>query len=161
MSDYYEYVVNCEFPMTLAPHILEILRYMVRKEEYAFQTDLTHPLFESEEISDGEHYEAWRGILQTDPGGFCQVDSHQDSGYFARFFQAGRSNFTSSDASYMLSFRMEVHDDAEGEIWKLLQWLATISDSRGFVGYSIRQGHEVSEHPTLWYFENNQLVSRR
>lgn len=161
MSDYYEYVVHCEFPLALSSQILETLRYMVRTEEYAFETQLEHPLFEKEAFSDGSEYEPWRQILQSAPGGLSQSDPSRDSGYFARFFQIGRSSTPSADSAYMLDFRLEVHEDDEREVWDLLQWLATISTSRGFVGYSLRHAHDLPEHPTLWYFENHRLVSRR
>ncbi|EFH80327.1 hypothetical protein [Ktedonobacter racemifer] len=154
MSDYYEYAINCTFSSSLDPHLLDTLRYLVRTHEYAFDAPSDHPFFGAEEF-EGQRYEAWRDILQVDPD--------EERGYFARFFRVHSSRTqwsTASEAPYILSFQIAVHDDAEGDVWRLLQWLATISDSQGFVGYSIRQGHGVSEHPRLWYFENQQLVSR-
>ncbi|GHO64141.1 hypothetical protein KSC_030330 [Ktedonobacter sp. SOSP1-52] len=154
MSDHYEYTIKCTFSSALDPQFLDTLRYLVRTHEYPFDAPSDHPFFEAEALFEGEQYEAWRTILQIDPD--------QGYGYFSRFFRQ-RDNaqwFTPSGPPYILSFQIAIHDDAEGGVWRLLQWLAPISDSQGFVGYSIRQGHGLSEHPTLWYFENQQLVSR-
>jgi hypothetical protein len=156
MSDFYEFTIKCTFSPAVDPHLLDTLRYLVRTYEYAFDAPSDHPFFVAEEVFEGEQHEAWRGILQVDPD--------EERGYFARFFRVHSPHaqwFTASDDPYILSFQIAVHDDAEGDVWRLLQWLATVSDSQGFVGYSIRQGHGASEHPTLWYFENQHPVSRK
>lgn len=159
MSDSYEYVVTCIFSPSLEPRLLATLGYLVRTHEYAFDTPSDHPFFMAEEgAGEGEWYEAWRDILQID------ANSTEDWGYFARFFrvQSPHTDGLASDLTpYVLDFHIAVHDDAEGHAWRLLQWLATISSSEGFVGYSIRHGHGRSDHPVLWYFEGRHLVPRK
>lgn len=154
MSDHYEYTIKCMFSSALDPQLLDTLRYLVRTHEYSFDAPSDHSVFEAEEVFEGEQYEAWCTILQIDPD--------QDYGYFSRFFrQRDHSQWvTPSEPPYILSFQIVVLDDGEGDVFRLLEWLATISETQGFVGYSIRRGHGVSEHPTLWYFENRQLVPK-
>lgn len=154
MSDHYEYTIKCTFSSALDPHLLDTLRYLVRTHEYLFDAPSDHPFFEAEEVFEGEQYEAWRTILQIDPD--------QDYGYFSRFFRQHDNAqwFTPSGPPYILSFQIVVLDDEEEDVFRLLEWLATISETQGFVGYSIRRDHEASEHPTLWYFENQQLVAK-
>ena len=163
-------MVTCIFSPSLEPRLLGTLGYLVRTHEYAFDAPPGHPFFLAEEgAGEGEGewdeawYEAWRDILQMDS------NSTEDCGYFARFFRVQSVQSPHTDLltaaqapyPYVLDFHIAVHDDAEGHAWRLLQWLATISSSEGFVGYSIRHGRGRSDHPVLWYFEGRQLVSRK
>ncbi len=152
MSDYYDYVIHCELPHTVPQQIVDTLQYMTRVSDYSFDSPPDHPFFEAGEKDLGE---PWRIILRPDP--------NEDLGYFARFFRLDSPRYEwgpDYDPPYVLDFRLNIQDDAEGDIWNLLRWLASVSQTRGFVGYSLLQDGGFS-HPTLWYFRDGQLLRYR
>jgi len=151
MSDHFDYGIRCTFPHSLSGQVVDTLTYMTRSEDYAFHDCPDHPFFAPEEFFEGEVYEAWRGLLQYPRG--------EDTGHFARFFRFRSPRYQWGPGygdPYILDFRIDVHEDNEGYYWGLLDWLATVSSSRGFVDYSILKDGGFSQ-PTLFYFIDGRL----
>lgn len=158
MSDYYDWVITCEFEHTLSRQVIETLRYMTRTEDYAFDDPPDHPLFIGADLGSEDDAEAgadaaWRQLLIVPPD--------EETGYFARFFRFLSPRVTWApgyDAPYILSFRLDVHEDEVGEYGPLMDWLAGVSSSRGLVGYCVVQ--DGRGDPTLWYFQEGKAVMR-
>lgn len=151
MSDHVDYCIHCEFPHTLSQQVVDTLTYMTRDADYPFSDPPDHPCFAPEEIFEGERYEGWRTLLQT-PRTWI-------TGHYARFFRysvPGTQWGPGFGDPYILDFRLDVVDDAEGYYMGFLEWLATVSSTRGFIGYSLLQDGGFSE-PALLYFRNGQL----
>lgn len=151
MSDHYDYAIHCEFSHLMPQPVIDTLRYMTRTEDYPFDAPLDHPFFAAQDFGDAGVYEPWRTVLQSDCG--------ESTSYFARFFRFDSPRVTWGPGfgdPYILDYRVDVHEDEEGDYVALLEWLATVSTTQGFVGYSLRQ---ISfDHPTLWYFQNGTLL---
>jgi len=158
MSDYYDWVITCEFEHTLPRQVVETLRYMTGTEDYAFDDPPDHPLFTGADLGSEDDAEAgtdaaWRHLLIVPPD--------EETGYVARFFRF-RSPRVEWASGYgppdILNFRLDVHEDEVGEYGRLMDWLACVSSSRGLVGYSVVQ--DGPSDPTLWYFREGEAITR-
>lgn len=142
MSDHYDYVFTCAFSPTAPVQVLDTLAYMTRTQDYRFDNPPDHPFFVSEDVGDVQPYERWRQALR--PGELATA------GYLATFTQCGTAASRFAQGHYVLSFRIAVHDDEAGHYDGFIEWLASHSDTEGFVGYAYGW---YGGGLTLWAFQ--------
>lgn len=128
MDKYFELVLACRIRKTVSNEIMETLTYMTRFEDYEFDTDIDNLLFSDETC--------WRSIFRNAPR---RGEEHLP-GVFGVIF----SNFD-------LSVRQCTNEDEFWNTWIYLgDWLASICEPTGFVGY---YKNLIEWEPTLIYFK--------
>lgn len=139
MSSHFELAVNCFIKEDVPSSVIEFLRWLAARPP----RDVTYPVVtegvpkdvrEALDVEDG-----W-----TFPGPMFVTFAHK---YLYEVRQQPVYKYT-------LGLRCHIHDDALGEAFEFLDWLAGVAESSGFVGF-YRQ--EFSAKPTLIYFVNGTL----
>jgi hypothetical protein len=133
MSHPYELYLNCHLRADVSQEIIDTLTYMTRSsytENASFQTKLNHDLFtnlwESGSFEDSEDEEEmlldeWRTIITNE----LEYDEELLSEWYGVRFQDRH-----------LEVKKMIHDDAfSNGGYPLLNWLASICESTGEVGY--------------------------
>ncbi|NEO86569.1 MAG: hypothetical protein F6J87_20275 [Spirulina sp. SIO3F2] len=146
MSTCYEFAFECQIKCDVSKAVIDTLKYMTRSQEYDFETpDLHHALFKEElpwkqtiELLGRKvtviQYE-WRTILTNYP---CEGEQYLPGEFYSIF----KNN--------QLNCRRLSGDDTFNNVWWLLfPWLASISESVGFVGY---YRNDFDDYPTLIQF---------
>ncbi len=162
MSTCYEFGFACDLKSGLSQEVIDTLKYMTRSEEYEFKTTLTDNLFttsweegsfeeaiEDDGFGDEFIYVAeWRTIITNMPN-YGQEDL---SGLFGAFLKDSK-----------LNVRKFVGDDEFCNAFpQLMEWLVSICDSTGFVGYySYIRNMQIGGDPVLIYFENGQVLEKK
>ncbi|WP_041660002.1 hypothetical protein [Acaryochloris marina] len=132
----YEFAMDCSIKNTVSQEIGNTLRYMPRSEEYTFETPrIDHPLFQ-----DTLHWIPWRTILNNYP----VAGEQYPPGHFGSTFHNNQ-----------LTVRRLSSDDEFSNVWYLLfPWLASISNSDGFIGFF---RSDLDKLPTLLSFLNGKV----
>jgi hypothetical protein len=151
MSICYEFALECQIKRDVSREVTDTLRYMTRSQDYDFDTPrLDHPLFEETSHwketwnirgrkSKVIRYE-WRTIITNQP----REGEQYLAGEFGSQFQDNQ-----------LSCRRLSRDDEFDNVWWLLfPWLASISESMGFVGY---YRGDFEDYPKLIQFLNGKV----
>lgn len=141
MSVYFDFALACDLKPDTPQQVLDTLSFMTRTEDYAFDTPPAGALFGGE---------TWRDMLR----GSTTYFAGEAGAMFRkalRYVHGGAEVFR-----YTLSFRSDVLDDDMGEYGALIEWLATYSDSEGFVGYFRAK---YADHPTLLYFRHGKVYA--
>jgi len=158
MSLWFEGYVAFDLSPDTPQHVIDILKYLCRDEDYVFELDQEHEFFE---------YDHWYNFLQIDnepsslPGMFWS-----NFRKVKRFEKSGIDNYR-----YTLSFRRIMHDDVEyyHQWWHFLYWISPYIETKGFIGfyretYSVHPcpiyaldgkifRSEISSTPIGWYDE--------
>lgn len=132
MSICYEFGLECKIKRDVSQEVIDTLEYMTRSQEYDFDTpQIGYPLFKEEapwketwNIRGRDvtviRYE-WRTVMTNQP--------REGEQYLP-------DEFGSKFQDNQLSCRRLSRDDEFDNVWWLLfPWLASISESTGFVGY--------------------------
>lgn len=139
MGTAYEVALVCNLKPTLSPQIMETLNYLTRSQDYDFPKAISHLFF------DVDFGDEWRIII-------------------ANNYPRGGEDFSPQACRSVLSnnqlcFRVLLDDDTFYNVgWFLLDWLATISDTQGLVGYRI---DIVRSECTLIFFKNEQVIEHQ
>ena len=132
MSTCYEFAFECQIKRDVPQKVIDTLKYMTRSQEYDFDPPkLHHALFK--ETSVWKHtvellgrrvtaiqYE-WRTILTA----HSREGEQYLPGEFYSIFQNNQLNCR----------RLSRDDEFDNVWWLLFPWLASVSESAGFVGY--------------------------
>ena len=146
MSMYFDGAIACDLKPDTPQQVLDVLQYMTRKEDYAFDSVPSHSFFTTNE--------EWRDFLQIDQEWTCAPGLVGSD-----FRKTFRYTKNSEDVyRWTLSFRRTMHDDYEFPDfwWEFLFWIAPYSESTGFVGY-YREEFELN--PTLIYFQSGKVFT--
>lgn len=147
MSICYEFALECQIKRDVSQKVIDTLKYMTRSQEYDFDApELGYPLFEEDthwketwnirgRIVTVIKYE-WRTIITNQP----REGEQYLSGEFGSAFDGNKLNFR----------RLSRDDEFCNVCWFLFPWLASISDTAGFVGY---YRGDLDDYPTLVRFE--------
>jgi hypothetical protein len=162
MSTCYEFAFACDLKSGLTKEVIDTVQYMTRSEEYEFETKLKDNLFttkweegsfedaiEDDGFGDEFIYVAeWRTIITNIPN-YGQEDL---SGLCGSFFKDSK-----------LNVRKFVGDDDFYNVFpQLMEWLVSICDSTGFIGYySCIVNMEIGGDPVLIYFENGRVLEKK
>lgn len=147
MSICYEFALECQIKRDVSQEVIDTLKYMTRSQEYDFDTpELGYPLFKE----DTHWKETWdiRGCIVT-------VIKYEWRTIITNQLREGEQylpgEFGSAFDGNKLSFRRLSRDDEFCNVcWFLFPWLASISDTTGFVGY---YRGDFDDYPTLVRFE--------
>jgi hypothetical protein len=153
MGQDFEVSLSCNLSADTPQHVLDTLRYMMRTEEYEFDSPPAHPFFRiSIHGFDGE----WRKILRG--------PSIEPTPYLPGCFgcRLGRTypSYSGPDlrdelVAHALSLRV-CNDDYMLDVYKsFLQWLAEYSEIDGFVGY---YRLDNDDFPTLLFFSQGRVL---
>jgi hypothetical protein len=153
MSTCYEFALTCDLKDDVSQAAVDALTYMTRSEQEHstnFETDLKHPLFTSSKdvIFEGDYYLAdWKLIISSDPS----EGEELLPGKFGSIFQNRK-----------LSIRKFVGDDEfTNTFYLLVDWLASVCKSDGFVGYYFElRNLDRRADPVLIYFENGRVFEK-
>jgi hypothetical protein len=162
----YEFAFACDLKSNLSQEIIDTLKYMTRSEEYEFETNLKHNLFTS----------SWEEGSFADP---AENEGEFDDEFGDEFtFLADWRTLISNIPNYgeellsglcgsilrdsKLNVRRFVGDDEfNNSFIQLMEWLVSICESTGFVGYySYMSNMEIGGDPTLIYFEHGQVFEK-
>jgi hypothetical protein len=148
MSQYFDGFFACKLKSDTPQEIIDVLRYMTRKQNYEFKNPPAHRLFE---------IEGWEHFLQISPSDFRCAP-----GMTGSELRKETDHYVSGKEVeyYTISFRRTMHDDVEFFIywWEFIDWIIPYSDTEGFVGY---WREEFDTHPELIYIEKGRLRSRK
>ncbi|WP_295614158.1 hypothetical protein [Chamaesiphon sp. GL140_3_metabinner_50] len=152
MGSGYEFALTCDLKDDISQEVIDVL-YMTRSSEqdYDFTTTLKHPLFTSSEdgsLGDGLDYLAdWKLIISNS----SSYGEESYPGIFGSVFKDRK-----------LSIRKFVDDDTFNNTFCLLvDWLASVCYSHGFVGYYLwLMNFERNRDPVIVYFEDGQVFKK-
>lgn len=150
MSICYEFGFDCQIKQDVSQEILETLNYMTRSQEYDFDPpEIDHPMFK--EGSD------WKWTFEVD-GQKRTVIRYEWRTFLCNYPREGEQyllgKFGSTFENYRLCCRRLSRDDEFDNVWwLLLPWIASISETTGFVGYY--RGN-FDDSPTLLRFEGKK-----
>jgi hypothetical protein len=158
MSTCYEFGFACDLKSGLSQEVIDTLKYMTRSEEYEFRTTLTDDLFissweegsfEVDGSSDKFIYVAeWRTIITNMPS-YGQEDLSGLCGAVLKDSKLNVRKFVGDDEFY-------------NAFPQLMEWLVSICDSTGFVGYySYIRNMYIGSDPILIYFKNGQVMEKK
>lgn len=138
----YEFAFACNLEPDLSQEVIDTLTYMTRSEDYEFKTKLEDNLFKVP-----HPYETWDTIISNIPN--CGEE------YLSGLCG---SIFTNSK----LNVRKYIGDDEfHNGFYHLMEWLVSICEPLGFIGYySCIQGY-IGGDPTLIYFENGRVLEKK
>jgi hypothetical protein len=153
MSSGYEFALTCDLKDDVSQEVIDVLAYMTSSAEQDcnFTTPLKHPLFTSSEdgsFGDGLDYLAdWKSIISNSPS----YGEESYPGIFGSVFKDRK-----------LSTRKFIDDDTfDNTFCLLVDWLASVCDSYGFVGYYLwLMNFERNGNPVIVYFENGQVFEK-
>jgi hypothetical protein len=154
MSTCYEFALNCDLKSGVSQEIIDTLTYMTRsgEDESEFETTIDHPLFVTEVIDFGEgdeYFSDWKFLIQNKP---TYGDEMIMSGIAGSIFR-----------DLKLGVRQFLHDDLFfNKFHLLLDWLVSICESDGFIGYYIGYDSSLSRGNdlTLIYFINGKVFEK-
>lgn len=139
MGTAYEVALVCALKPDLSPQIIQTLSYLTRSQDYDFCKVVSHP------FCDVEFGEEWRIIIANNHSRPGEDDSPQV-----------HRSILSHD---QLCFRVLLDDDTLDNVgFFFLDWLATISDAEGLVGYRIDVVHLECN---LIFFKGGQVIEQR
>jgi hypothetical protein len=154
MSTCYEFALNCDLKSGVSQEVIDTLTYMTRsgEDESEFETIIDHPLFVTEVIDFGEgdeYFSEWKSLIQNTQT-YCEEIMPGITGSIFRDLK--------------LAVRQFLHDDTfSNKFYLLLDWLVSICESDGFVGYYINIHHSNlgrESDPTLIYFINGKVFEK-
>ncbi len=147
MSLYFDGFFACDLKPGVPQNVIDVLKYMTRKEDYEFSSVPNHKFFETDGWRDFLRITAESQQYAVAPGlVFSDLQLHE------HYSQENRQNVL----GYTLSFRRTMHDDVECYVhWHdFLAWIVQYSDTDGFIGYLREQ---YSFIPQLFYFKKGQV----
>jgi hypothetical protein len=131
MSICYEFALDCKLKRDVSQEVIDTLAYMTRSQEYDFEPKLDGTLF--------KETSAWKRTVEMFGHQVTVIEYNWETiltNYPREGEQYLPGEFTSTFQNNQLSCRRLVRDDVFNNIWwLLLPWLASISESTGFVGY--------------------------
>jgi hypothetical protein len=140
MGSCYEFAFACNLKSDLSQDQIETLRYMTRSEDYKFKTTLKDDLFTC-------GYGEWRTIISNTPN-------------YGEEFLSGLCGSILQDSK--LNVRKYIgDDDFKNSFIQLMEWLASICEPLGFVGYYSCDRMMIGSDPTLIYFENGRVLEKK
>jgi hypothetical protein len=149
MSDHFDFRTACDLRSDTPQQVVATLRYMTRADNYDFNDPPDHPFFERDESYGGEVYEQWRHILQCREG--------YTPGTFGSSLHRAYRGYR-SDGQQIILWTLDAHcyvlDDELGDYLTFCAWLASYSETQGFVGY-LR--NESTDSLLLLYFQAGEL----
>lgn len=152
MSLYFDGFFACDLKLDVSQQVIDTLNYMTRDDEYEFTNIPQHDFFKTE---------GWDNFLRPEKLAVGEVWTCAP-GLIAREFKRKTrpGPYNSRVEYYTLSFRRTMHDDMEFYIqwWQFLFWIASYSDTTGFVGY-YRESADL--HPDLIYFKDGAVFLSR
>ncbi len=165
MGSCYEFAFACTLKPDLSQEVIDTLKYMTRSEEYKFETTLKDDLFDT----------SWEeGIL----GGIPNVSEVNSEAEDEFSFLYGWRSIISNNANYgdeflsglcgsvfkdsKLNVRRYINEDDFFMYFPLLmEWLVSICEPLGFIGYYSCIRTHIGGDPTLIYFENGQVLEKK
>jgi hypothetical protein len=140
MGSCYEFAFACNLKPNLSQEVIGTLKYMTRSEDYEFQAQLKNDLFLA-------RYEEWKTIISNTPT-------------YGEEFLSGLCGSIFLDSK--LNVRKYVGDDEfYNGFGLLMDWLVSICEPLGFIGYYSEIAGEIGGDPTLIYFENGQVLEKK
>jgi hypothetical protein len=160
MGSCYEFAFACNLKPDLSQDVIDTLKYMTRSEDYEFETTLKDDLFTTsweegsfEAPKEGELEDEfiflweWRTIISNTPT-------------YGEEFLSGLCGSIFLDSK--LNVRKYVGDDEfYNGFGLLMDWLVSICEPLGFIGYYSEIAGEIGGDPTLIYFENGQVLEKK
>ena len=164
MGSCYEFAFACNLKSGLSQEVINTLKYMTRSEEYKFETNLKDNLFNTSweegllRVTTGSNLEGevgdefdfaygWRSIISNNPN-------------YGDEFLSGLCGSVFRDSK--LNVRRYINEDDFYNIFpQLMNWLVSICESLGFIGYYSNVTREIGGDPTLIYFENGQVLEKK
>lgn len=160
MSTCYEFALSCDLKADVSQEVIDTLKYMTRSSEYVFETTINHSLFTSSEDGgfrenedgsseeDLDYLADWKVIIENHPTGGQELLP----GIFGSMFQDRK-----------LGVRKFIGDDEFSNAFPLLlDWLVSICESTGFVGYyTVVRNMEILSDPILIYFFNGEVLEKQ
>ncbi|MBE9117913.1 hypothetical protein IQ249_18610 [Lusitaniella coriacea LEGE 07157] len=152
MSIYYEFALECYLIQNIDREVINILTYMTRSEEYEFEK----PKIDYSLFQEGSDY---KKIVEIEGNEFTVIQSEWRT-ILTNYPREGEQYLPGKFGSAFnnnneLSFRKLLRDDEFDNIWwLLLPWLASISETQGFVGY---YRSDLDDFPNLIYFFEHEF----
>jgi hypothetical protein len=160
MGQLYEFAFACDLKPDLSQEVIDTLKYMTRSEDYDFETTLTDDLFTTsweegsfEAPKEGDLEDEfiflweWRTIISNTP----TYGEESLAGLCGSIFSGSKINA-----------RKYVGDDEFFNAFHLLMdWLVSICEPSGFIGYYSDVTTETGGDPTLIYFENGRVLEKK
>jgi hypothetical protein len=140
MGSCYEFAFACNLKLDLSQEAIDTLKYMTRSEDYEFKTKLKDDLFTA-------RYGEWKTIISNTPN-------------YGEEFLSGLCGSIFHDSK--LNVRKYVGDDEFYNGFDLLMdWLVSICEPLGFIGYYSDVTTEIGHDPILIYFENGRVLEKK
>lgn len=149
MSVHFDLYIACDLKLDTPQRAIDTIRWL-QSADQAIDEASIDPLFQAEPTEP-----TWKGILQTTNALMVRFPGET----FSALRRAYRYNLPETKGGgevfyYTFSFRSEILDDALGDYFVFLEWLAAYSHTQGFVGYMYS---DIDDHPTLIYFREGRL----
>lgn len=149
MTIHVELMLACDLKDDVPQHVIEILKYVTRKEDYEFNNLPILPAFE------GNRIHPWRYLFRVPEEGL-------DLYYFAGtgLIDFHESAWEPGTYKFTARFEIDTFQELDEMYFPFLEWLAPYVNTEEpgkFVGY-FRRTNLDSDHPTLIYFIDGQVL---
>jgi hypothetical protein len=151
----YEFALACDLKPNISHAVIDTLKYMTGSQDSTFNSVLEHPLFTSSEDGgygdDLDYLADWKVIISNTPTNGVE----EQPGIFGSVFQ-----------DHKLNVRRYIGDDEFFNAFPLLvDWLVSICESTGFVGYYYYIADQdfnkrIFSEPVLIYFLDGKVLEK-